>query len=64
MIVLTGAAGFIGSCMLKKLNDEKHQNIIIVDEFSRDDKNKNLAQKSFSQKIEGNLNYLDMRRKT
>lgn len=42
MIVVTGAAGFIGSCMVKKLNDEGHHDILAVDEFSRPDKNRNL----------------------
>ena len=52
MIIVTGAAGFIGSCMLKKLNDEGHKNIIIVDEFSRADKNQNLEHKDFIQQID------------
>ena len=32
LIVLTGGAGFIGSCFLWKLNHEGHKNILIVDE--------------------------------
>lgn len=47
MIILTGAAGFIGSCMLRKLNDEGRRNILIADDFSRDDKNRNLQGKSY-----------------
>ena len=34
MIVLTGAAGFIGSCMLSKLNSMGITDIVIVDDFS------------------------------
>lgn len=52
MIVITGAAGFIGSCVLRKLNDEGHFNLLLVDDFSRKDKNINFEQKSFSQKMD------------
>jgi len=52
MIIVTGAAGFIGSCMVKKLNDEGHTDLVVVDEFSRADKNRNLEGKDFLQKIE------------
>jgi len=51
MIVLTGAAGFIGSCLLKQLNDLGHIDLVIVDEFSRKDKNRNLIGKQFIKKI-------------
>ncbi len=55
MIVVTGAAGFIGSCMVRKLNDEGYQDLILVDDFTRADKNQNLDQKSFSEKIDRGL---------
>ncbi|MBC76511.1 MAG: ADP-glyceromanno-heptose 6-epimerase [Halobacteriovoraceae bacterium] len=42
MIVVTGAAGFIGSCIVKKLNDEGHTNIICVDRFRDGEKWLNL----------------------
>ena len=42
MIVVTGAAGFIGSCLVSKLNAEGYQDIIVVDDFSDTQKNKNL----------------------
>lgn len=45
MIVVTGAAGFIGSCMVKRLNDAGYSDILAVDEFSRPDKNRNLEGK-------------------
>ena len=51
MILLTGAAGFIGSCLLQHLNDLGHQDIVIVDEFSRADKAKNLYSKKFIKKV-------------
>ena len=51
MIVVTGAAGFIGSCLVSKLNHEGFLDIIIVDDFSDENKMKNLEGKTFSQKI-------------
>lgn len=51
MIVVTGAAGFIGSNMVAKLNDAGYSDIIVVDEFSRQDKNKNLEGKNYLQQI-------------
>lgn len=52
MIVVTGAAGFIGSCMLRKLNYEKITNIVIVDDFSKMEKLNNYSNYSFSLKID------------
>src|ERR1035437_10166339 len=51
MIVVTGAAGFIGSCLVSRLNQEGFKDIVIVDDFSRADKNKNLAGKTFSKEV-------------
>ena len=51
MIIVTGAAGFIGSCLVSKLNTEGYYDIIVVDDFSDEEKNKNLQGKRFSQKI-------------
>jgi ADP-L-glycero-D-manno-heptose 6-epimerase len=52
MIVVTGAAGFIGSCLTGFLNALGFENIVIVDEFSREDKSPNLEGKQFAYKIE------------
>jgi ADP-L-glycero-D-manno-heptose 6-epimerase len=52
MIVVTGAAGFIGSCMLRKLNYEKITNIVIVDDFSKTERLNNYSNYSFSLKID------------
>ena len=38
MIVVTGAAGFIGSCMVTKLNNKGVKDIVMVDDFSRTEK--------------------------
>jgi ADP-L-glycero-D-manno-heptose 6-epimerase len=51
-IIVTGAAGFIGSCLLGFLNDKGYQNIIITDDFSRLDKMPNLEGKKFIAKVE------------
>ena len=42
MIVVTGAAGFIGSCLIKKLNSHNFKAVIAVDKFDDDQKNRNL----------------------
>lgn len=55
MIVVTGAAGFIGSCMVRKLNDAGHSNILVVDEFSRADKNRNLDNKTVEKQMDRSL---------
>ncbi len=51
MIVVTGAAGFIGSCMVSKLNQENFKDIVVVDDFSHEQKNKNLIGKTFSKQV-------------
>src|SRR5258705_3052596 len=45
MILVTGAAGFIGSCMVGYLNFKGYHNIIIVDDFSEDEKKLNYIDK-------------------
>ncbi len=42
MIVVTGGAGFIGSNIVKALNDEGYNDILIVDDLGKGDKYKNL----------------------
>jgi len=51
MIIVTGAAGFIGSNLVSKLNDEGFKDIVLVDDFSREEKNKNFEGKEFTQKV-------------
>src|SRR5690554_2881516 len=51
MIVVTGAAGFIGSGLVGKLNDMGIKRIIIVDDFSND-KEHNLVGKKYAQRID------------
>ena len=52
MIIVTGAAGFIGSCLVGKLNNKGIKDIVIVDDFSRTEKSNNFTHKVFSEKIE------------
>jgi len=52
MIIVTGAAGFIGSVLTGKLNHAGLENLIVVDNFSDTDKNKNLKGKKYIQPIE------------
>ncbi|MDR1662965.1 MAG: ADP-glyceromanno-heptose 6-epimerase [Endomicrobium sp.] len=54
MIILTGGAGFIGSCFLWKLNQEGIKDVLVVDHLNRDDKWKNLVGKSYYDYIQKN----------
>jgi ADP-L-glycero-D-manno-heptose 6-epimerase len=47
MIILTGGAGFIGSVLLARLNEEGYNDVLIVDELDSSDKWKNLIGKRF-----------------
>ena len=60
MIVVTGAAGFIGSCLVSHLNKSGYTNIVAVDDFSREDKNENLVGKTLTAKVprEGFIQWL------
>jgi len=51
-IIVTGAAGFIGSCMVSYLNQQGFENLILVDEFQREDKELNLLHKKFIARVE------------
>ncbi len=50
-ITVSGAAGFIGSCLVSALNKEGENNLIMVDDFSRVDKMKNLQGKSYTELV-------------
>lgn len=53
-IVITGAAGFIGSCMVSFLNHKGLTDLILVDDFSNPTKMKNLEGKEYSKLIDRN----------
>lgn len=46
-IIVTGGAGFIGSGVIRHLNDKGHSNLIVVDELAKTEKWKNLVGKQF-----------------
>jgi ADP-L-glycero-D-manno-heptose 6-epimerase len=52
IIVITGAYGFIGSCLVTWLNERGFTQLILVDEFSDEEKEVNLAGKSYWCKVE------------
>lgn len=52
MIVVTGAAGFIASYLVGYLNEKGYKDLILVDDFSREDKIPNLIDKNYIQKID------------
>lgn len=48
MIIVTGAAGFIGSGLVSRLNQEGFNDVVLVDDFSRNEKQKNYEGKRYS----------------
>ena len=52
MIIVTGAAGFIGSCLISRLNQDNFNAIIAVDKFDNEAKNKNLEEKRIQEKVD------------
>jgi ADP-L-glycero-D-manno-heptose 6-epimerase len=51
VIVVTGAAGFIGSCLIAHLNQLGFENIVMVDDFSAERKVYNLKGKKYLYKV-------------
>ncbi|MCR4681279.1 MAG: ADP-glyceromanno-heptose 6-epimerase [Bacteroidales bacterium] len=52
MIVITGAAGFIGSCMAAKMNEMGRDDLILVDDFTKEAKRPNWQGKKYVDKIQ------------
>lgn len=50
--VVTGAAGFIGSCLVNHLNSQGVDELLLVDDFSNQVKQKNLHGKYFQEQID------------
>ncbi len=48
MIIVTGAAGFIGSVMTGRLNRDGYRDLVLVDDFSRTDKKRNYQSREYS----------------
>ncbi|GAB4318806.1 MAG: ADP-glyceromanno-heptose 6-epimerase [Bacteroidales bacterium] len=55
MIVVTGAAGFIGSCFVNKLNNKGIKDVVVVDDFTIPEKVNNLSRKAIYEKIHRDL---------
>lgn len=54
MIIVTGAAGFIGSVIVTRLNEQGFENLVLVDDFNRPEKTLNYTNKSFFTKVDRN----------
>jgi len=52
MIIVTGAAGFIGSRLVNRLNQDKYNDLVLVDDFSRQDKHANYSELIYSELVE------------
>lgn len=53
-ILITGAAGFIGSCMVSFLNQQGFENLFLLDDFSSEEKKKNYKDLKFCELIDRN----------
>ncbi len=54
MIIVTGGAGFIGSCIVRELNNMGYEDIIIVDNIQKTEKWKNMRNKRYLEYISRN----------
>lgn len=54
MIIITGAAGFIGSCLVGFLNTKGIDELVLVDDFNKIEKLPNLASKKYIEKVQRN----------
>ncbi|MFK7973091.1 MAG: ADP-glyceromanno-heptose 6-epimerase [Bacteroidia bacterium] len=52
MIIITGAAGFIGSICAKTLNEKGYQDLVLVDDFTREDKRQNWEHLTYTHKVD------------
>jgi len=52
MIVVTGAAGFIASCVVAELNNQNFVDLVLVDDFSHPQKEVNYLEKKYSKLVD------------
>ena len=55
MIVVTGAAGFIGSVVAGELNNKGYNNLILVDDFSKKEKERNYINLEYKALVDRNV---------
>ena len=48
MIIVTGAAGFVGSALVARLNEDRFFDLVLVDDFSREDRKRNWEGKKYT----------------
>ena len=48
MIIVTGAAGFVGSALVARLNEDRFFDLVLVDDFSREDRKRNWEGKNYT----------------
>ena len=65
-VLITGTAGFIGSCMVGFLNENGFENLILVDKFIHSEKEKNWKQKNYKYTVDREflLDWLDENKRT
>lgn len=54
MIIVTGAEGFIGSCLVAGLNEAGYTDLVLVDDFGMPERAKNLEGKTYTAKVNRN----------
>jgi ADP-L-glycero-D-manno-heptose 6-epimerase len=54
MLVITGAAGFIASCLVSELNRKGRTDLVLVDDFSIENKKRNIENKKYVNCIDRN----------
>lgn len=61
MIVITGAAGFISSCLISRLNELGYKELVLVDDFSRKNREQNYLGKDYKELVDRKnfINWLD-----
>lgn len=51
MIIVTGAAGFISSALLSRLNEQGYKDLVLVDDFSRENRKRNYEGKEYRELV-------------